>query len=102
MLVLVGMVSPSAASNIISLPLAFVRSGYINLNLGNVLYAVYETTLRSRSSVSDTDAYYLYSNPTAIDTSGSGAHYASRPLRYFCMLEENKESGMGYKSLGLL
>ena len=99
MLVLVGMVSPSAASNIISLPLAFVRSGYVNLNLGNVLYAVYETALRSRSSVSDTDAYYLYSNPTAIDTSGSGAHYASRPLRCLCMLER---SSIDYQCLGLL
>lgn len=66
------------------LDLAFVRSGYVNLNNGNVNNVGNEATLRSRTSVSATNAYNLNSNPTDVNPSNSGVRYNGRPLRWRC------------------
>jgi len=61
-------------------PLAFVRSGYIDLghnrmyNVGNI------ASLRSYTNGLNA-AYYLASGPTGIDPSSSGVRYTGRPLR---------------------
>ena len=81
------------SSNIISLPLAFVRSGFVGVDYGYVTGADYETTLRSRTSVSATDAYVLASDPTLVYPSNIAVRYNGRPLRCFCMLEG---SSIGY------
>ena len=70
-----------SASNIISLPLAFVRSGFVGVDYGYVTGADYETTLRSRTSVSATDAYVLASDPTLVYPSNIAVRYNGRPLR---------------------
>ena len=74
-------------SNIISLPLAFVRSGFVDVGYGYVGSAGYVTTLRSRTSVSATDACILYSNPTIVGPSDGAVRYNGRPLRCLCMLK---------------
>ena len=61
--------------------LAFVRSGYVNVNNGNVNNVGNEATLRSRTSVSTTNAYILNSNPTTVNPSNSAVRYNGRPLR---------------------
>ena len=89
----ITLVSPSATSNIISPPLAFVRSGYVNLiggeayNVGHGLYGW------SRVSGSAADAYDLSVTPTVVHPSGSNSRWVAFPLRCFCMLEG---SSIGY------
>ena len=69
------------ASNIISLPLAFVRSGWVDIGggaasgVGRSLYGW------SRVSSSITGAYALYVAPTAVDPSSSGNRWHAFPLR---------------------
>ena len=83
MLVLVGMVSPSAASNIISLPLAFVRSGWVPLNDG--LADVVGRSLYdwSRVATSASVTYYLGVLPTEVYPSNDSYRWAGFPLRCF-------------------
>ncbi len=74
-------------SNIISLPLAFVRSGWVDIGggaasgVGRSLYGW------SRVSKSATNAYVLYVAPTAVDPSSSGNRWHAFPLRCLCMLK---------------
>ena len=69
-------------SNIISLPLAFVRSGYVSTNdgktyaLGNFLYDW------SRTASSASFAYYLASDPNEIYPSYSSNRWSGYPLRW--------------------
>ena len=70
------------SSNIISLPLAFVRSGYVNLiggeayNVGHGLYGW------SRVTRSLANAYNLGVNPTNVGPSKYGSRYHGFPLRW--------------------
>ena len=53
-------------SNIISPPLAFVRSGYVSLNAGGAYDVGRSRYGWSRVSKSTTNAYDLYTSPTAV------------------------------------
>ena len=69
------------ASNIISLPLAFVRSGGVNLNDGKV-YAVGRVLYGwSRVTKSASDVYYLSVAPSVVHPSVSFARWNGFPLR---------------------
>ena len=74
-------------SNIISLPLAFVRSGNVNLNDGRV-YGVGEwgygwTRVTRSASVAD----FLGVNPTEVHPSNFNYRYYGFPLHCLCMLK---------------
>ena len=69
------------ASNIISLPLAFVRSGNVSLYYGVVGNVGDESTLRSYNSASATNAYVLYSLSTVVDPSNNSPRWYAFPLR---------------------
>lgn len=75
-------VSPSAASsNIISLPLAFVRSGYINLRDGKAYVVGRSLYGWSRVAKSLANAYNLGVNPTNVGPSNNNNRYHGFPLR---------------------
>ena len=70
------------ASNIISLPLAFVRSGYVNLNAG-MAYGVSRYLYGwSRAAESLAGAYSLGVNPTEVYPSANNYRWNGFPLRY--------------------
>ena len=69
------------ASNIVSLPLAFVRSGYVNLLNGQTRYVGHEASIRSRVAGTAAYAYYLASYDTSVYTSGNAVRYYAFPLR---------------------
>ena len=74
----------TGATTIVQLPLAFVRSGYVNSNLGRILNPGTEGNSWSQTAATDTDAYYL-----RINSAQAGAiyyyyyyyRYYGRPLR---------------------
>ena len=69
------------ASNIISLPLAFVRSGYVNLNAG-MAYGVSRYLYGwSRAAESLAGAYSLGVNPTEVYPSANNYRWNGFPLR---------------------
>ena len=71
-----------SASNIISLPLAFVRSGYVNLNAG-MAYGVSRYLYGwSRAAESLAGAYSLGVNPTEVYPSANNYRWNGFPLRY--------------------
>ena len=70
-------------SNIISLPLAFVRSGYTSLNDGKLYYTGRDLYGWSQISRSTSGAYTLGVNPTEAYTSSINGRYLAFPLRCF-------------------
>jgi len=69
-------------STIVQSPLAFVRSGYFDLNT-NKMYSVGSYNFnQSRTSRSATEAYFLYMSPTNINLSGNNYRWLAFPLRY--------------------
>ena len=71
----------SGATTIVQLPLAFVRSGYVNVNDGKVYVVGLSGYGRSRTASSSTDAYYLYFYPTDVYPSYSNRRWYGFPLR---------------------
>lgn len=71
----------TGASNLVLSPLAFVRSGDVNLGYGNVSYVGYNGFGWSHTSRSSTSTYALYFTPTGVYPSDSNNHYVGRPLR---------------------
>ena len=69
------------ASNIISLPLAFVRSGYVGLNDGRAYVVGRNLYGWSRVTVSASVAYGLGVNPAEVYPSGSLNRWYGFPLR---------------------
>lgn len=65
------------------LPLAFVRSGLVDLNLGQSLYVGHAGYGRSRISQSPTYAYFLFMTPTDVYPSGNVGRWLGFSLRYF-------------------
>ena len=61
--------------------LAFVRSGYINLNNGQARNVGLEASTRSRTANSAANAYYLNSNDTNVNPSNANNRYYGFPLR---------------------
>lgn len=62
-------ISTTGATTIVQLPLAFVRSGYVNVSDSKVHGISYSGYGRSRTASSSTSAYYLGMNPTFVDPS---------------------------------
>lgn len=72
----------TGATNIVQLPLAFVRSGYIRLQDGQAQNVGLEASTRSRTSSSAAYAYYLNSNDTGVNPSDINYYrYRGFPLR---------------------
>ena len=71
----------SGATNIVKLPLAFVRSGWVNVESGAVWYVGNSGYGWSRTAKSSTTAYFLGMNPTVVDPSGNNHRWVSLPLR---------------------
>ena len=78
---LVGTLSPSAASNIISLPLAFVRSGGIYLNDGIAYYVGHALYNWSRVVLSAPVAYFFGVDPAEVYPSFSVNRWYAFPPR---------------------
>ena len=74
-------------SNIISPPLAFVRSGSISASDGKVYHAGHTLYDWSHVSNSTMDAYNLYIYPTDVYTSNIVNRYYGFPLRCLCILD---------------
>ena len=74
-------------SNIISLPLAFVRSGYAYTNGGNVYNVEHSLYSWSRVSVSTSSAYDLGVIPTGVYPSNDNNRFYGFPLHCLRMLE---------------
>ena len=71
----------SGATTIVQLPLAFVRSGGVNLHYGYADYVGYHSYGWSRTSSSANGAYFLYFDTTGITPSGANNRYVGRSLR---------------------
>ena len=87
------LVAPSAASNIISLPLAFVRSGYVNVNDSHewrMWHVGYEGDMWSSIAYSYTGTYYLGLSFVSV-TLDASTRWNGFPLRCLCMLEGTHE-----------
>ena len=69
------------ASNIISLPLAFVRSGYISLNAGKAYVVGRNFYGWSRVATSASVAYALGVNPAEVYPSDGNYRWDAFPLR---------------------
>jgi len=76
------------ASTLVHLPLAFVRSGYVDLSVGAIWHANYFGYDRSRTARSIIDAYSLGVGPGEVFPLGGGNRYAGFPLccRFFSSL----------------
>lgn len=70
----------TGATNIVQLPLAFVRSGYVDIPTSSVKYVSNHAQLWSRTSNSSTLAYELDAGPGYIYASNIGNYYVGRPL----------------------
>ena len=62
-------------------PLAFVRSGYVSLNAGGAYDVGRSRYGWSRVSKSTTNAYDLYTSPTAVNPSDHSERWLAFPLR---------------------
>lgn len=71
----------TGATNIVQLPLAFVRSGYVYLNNGYANLVGSYGYYWSRTSSSSAGAYYLYFNTSNVYPSDSFSRYGGRSLR---------------------
>lgn len=71
----------SGATNIVKLPLAFVRSGYVHLGNGYVSDTGYIGDYWSRTAGSSTNAYSLGMSPTNVNPSSSHYRWLGFPLR---------------------
>ena len=71
---------PTGATTIVQLPLAFVRSGDINLPDGNISGSGYGGYNWSRTVNSSTVAYRLVFNTNGVNTNRDGYYYGF-PLR---------------------
>jgi len=69
------------ASTIVQPPLAFVRSGYIDLNDSKAYSIGSGGYGRSRTASSSASAYYLDLYPTGVNLSGSSTRWLAFPLR---------------------
>ena len=72
----------TGATNIVQLPLAFVRSGYVNLSGGYVYNVGNGGYYWSRTASSSTGARYLYFGPTGVNPSGYNYRYYGLSLRW--------------------
>ena len=61
--------------------LAFVRSGYVNVNDGKAYNVGNSGCGRSRTASSSTYAYILYFYTTSVNPSSNDGRYSGRPLR---------------------
>lgn len=68
-------------SNGILIALAFVRSGNVNLSSGSANNVGNNAQLWSRTSLSSTNAYLLYTYPGYVNPSNNGNRYIGRSLR---------------------
>ena len=75
------MAAQTGATNIVQLPLAFVRSGYVNLDNGRVNLTGYEGDVWSRTAISSTTARVLYFNTTNVTPSDNYNRYYGFSLR---------------------
>ena len=82
----------TGATTIVQLPLAFVRSGSINLNDGKMYYVSERGYNWSRTARSSTYTYYLSLNPTDIAPSNSTYRWYGLPLR--CHWPESKNKSL--------
>ena len=71
----------TGATNIVQLPLAFVRSGYVDLYDGRVNDTGYEGDVWSRTSYSSTGARTLYFYTTNVGPSDDYNRYLGFSLR---------------------
>ena len=85
----------TGATTIVQLPLAFVRSGSINLNDGKMYYVSERGYNWSRTARSSTYTYYLSLNPTDIAPSNSTYRWYGLPLR--CLYPESKKSPIAWR-----
>ncbi len=73
---------PLPASNIVSLPLAFVRSGILVTTYGSSRDLGYEGGCWSSTSETNTVARYYNFNPGGSNPLGYGDYYLGFPLRW--------------------
>ena len=71
----------NSTTNIIQLPLAFVRSGNVNLNYGQERIVGESGYGWSRTTSSSTDGRALWFNPTGVHPSGSHHRWGGFPFR---------------------
>ena len=71
----------TGTTTIVQLPLAFVRSGYVNVNDGKVYSVGSSGYGRSRTASSSSGAYYLTFNPTDVYPSYYYHRWYGFPLR---------------------
>ena len=71
----------TAATNIVQLPLAFVRSGWVNIGNGYTNNVGERGYGWARTSNSSTYAYSLYFNTAYVRPSNSNDRYSGFPLR---------------------
>lgn len=81
-------VDATAATNIVQLPLTFVRSGYIGLNDGTLYYVGGNLFSRSRTAYSDNDSYNLRFNVDTISPTYHNYRYYGFLLR--CLYLDNR------------
>jgi len=77
--------SETATSTLVHLPLAFVRSGWVNVSttyVGGVRNVGEDGGGWSRTARSATNAYNLNTNPTYVNPSGNSRHWSGFPLRF--------------------
>jgi len=75
------MAAQTGATNIVQLPLAFVRSGHVYLGNGYVDNVGSYGYSWSRTSRSSTDAYFLSFGTSYVGPSSNYNRYVGRPLR---------------------
>lgn len=71
----------SGATNIVKLPLAFVRGGYVGLSYGQARDTGYEASTRSRTAKSSIYGYILGMNTTGVNPSYYNSRCNGFPLR---------------------
>ena len=76
-----NIISITAATNIVQLPLAFVRSGNVNTYDGRVYYVGSNGYWWTRTAYSSTYAYALGFDASNVYPSGNNNRYYVRPLR---------------------
>lgn len=75
------MAAQTGATNIVQLPLAFVRSGYVALSNGYVVSVGSYGYNWSRTSKSSPYAYLLNFYTSYVNPSSSSSRFGGRPLR---------------------
>lgn len=76
-----NIISTTSATNIVQLPLAFVRSGFVNTNSGIISNIGNRGDVLSRTIKSSSGAKTVYFPLTTVNPSESNARYFGFPLR---------------------